>query len=114
MDSLITLMRQIVQLDTCDEMRKFEHRFLELLAFSSFGEIVSFLDDADANYYLELPLWSRFLAYRLACLLEPSDVQIRQRAAAGLKVFGPDWDFQAEVLQKEAKDLSSRHDAEVE
>jgi hypothetical protein len=106
-------MRQIVNADTSNELEKLEHRFLESLAFSSFGEIVAFLDDADANYYLELPLWARFLAYRLVCLLEPNNAQIRQRASAGLRVFGPDWDFQAEVLQKEAEHLSSQLDFKV-
>lgn len=109
MNPLIALMRQMVKTSACDEVQEIEHHFLELLAFSDFKEITSFLDDADANYYLELPLWSRILAYRLACLLEPSNVEIRRRAAAGLKVFGPDWDLQAEALQREAEDLSKPH-----
>ena len=83
-----------------------DHRFIEVLTFCSFDEIVEFLDWIDAHYWTEFPLWARNLAYSLASLLEPRNVTIRERAAAGLRSFGPDWDDQADRLEAEAAKLS--------
>lgn len=82
-----------------------EHRFIELLAFSSFDEIIELLDRIDADYWTEFPVWARMLAYRLVSLLEPQNAEIRERAAAGLHSFGPDWDEEADRLEVDATKL---------
>ncbi len=91
-------------IDSQDEPEKAEreHRFIETLTFSSFDEIVDLLNEIDAEYWTEFPVWARNLAYRLASLLEPRNAAIRERAAAGLRSFGPDWDDEADRLEAEA------------
>jgi len=86
-----------------------EHRFIEILTFSSFDEIVDLLDQIDARYWTEFPVWARNLAYRLASLLEPQNAEIRERAAMGLRSFGPDWDGEANRLDTEAVALRRKH-----
>jgi hypothetical protein len=42
-----------------------------------------------------------------ACLLEPFNAEIRRRAAADLRSFGPDWDAEADRLEKEAEEIEA-------
>lgn len=98
-------------IDSQDESEKIdrEHHFIETLTFSSFDEIVDLLNEIDAAYWTEFPVWARNLAYRLASLLEPRNVEIRERAAMGMRSFGPDWDEEADRLEAEAKKLRRTH-----
>jgi len=105
MNSLIHAGINIIFSQSDSENADVEHRFIELLAFSSFDEIVELLDRIDAAYWTEFPVWARMLAYRLASLLEPQNVAIRERAAAGLRSFGPDWDTEADRIETEAAKL---------
>jgi hypothetical protein len=66
------------------------------------------LDAVLAEHYVEFPVWARMLAFRLACLLRPDDAQIRRRAAADLRVFGPDWDERADELDQAADAIEAR------
>ncbi|WP_199247056.1 hypothetical protein [[Phormidium] sp. ETS-05] len=54
-----------------------------------------------------MPVWARNLAFRLACLQAPQNHEIRRRAAADLRCFGPDWDDEAERLEREADRLEA-------
>ncbi|MEU5671160.1 hypothetical protein ACGF3C_09520 [Micromonospora sp. NPDC047762] len=45
------------------------------------------------------------LAYRLACLQRPDDLDLLREAAADLLSFGPDWDDHAERLKDQANRL---------
>ncbi|RLT38589.1 MAG: hypothetical protein DWI57_11770 [Chloroflexi bacterium] len=102
MNSLIHAGMNIVLSQYEPENSDVEHRFIELLTFSSFDEIVELLDWIDARYWTEFPIWARNLIYRLTCLLEPQNIAIRDRAAMGLRSFGPDWDDEADRLETEA------------
>lgn len=84
-----------------------EHRFIEVLTFSSFNEIVAMLDKVLAENWIGLPVWARNMAFRFACLLAPKNAEIRRRAAADLRCFGPDWDAEAERLEQEADSLET-------
>jgi len=86
-----------------------EHRFVEALTFSSFDEIIEMLNAIDAEYWTEFPIWARNLSYRLASLLEPKDVAIKERAAIGMRSFGPDWDAEADRLEADARRLRRTH-----
>ena len=98
-------------LDSPDDLEKSdnEHRFVETLTFSSFDEIVEMLNVIDAEYWTEFPVWARNLAYRLASLLEPKNVAIKERAAIGMRSFGPDWDAEADRLEADAKKIRRTH-----
>jgi hypothetical protein len=85
-----------------------EHRFTEALTFASYDEIVGMLDVVLREDYVGFPVWARNLAYRLACLLQLGNAQIRRRAAEDLYRFGPDWDDQANLLLREAQDIECR------
>ncbi|MEV5512333.1 hypothetical protein AB0L50_05145 [Streptomyces flaveolus] len=52
-----------------------------------------------------LPPWARNPAYRLACLQRPDDPELLREAAADLLCFGPDWDAEAEDLERRAAEL---------
>ncbi len=65
------------------------------------------LDHIEETYWLETPVWLRNLAYRLACLLEPNNVDIKRRAAGNLFFVGPNWDEIAEKLHKEADEIEA-------
>jgi len=65
------------------------------------------LDKALAEDWMGLPVWARNLAFRLACLLAPKNPEIRRRAAADLRCFGPDWDGEADRLEREAYQLDA-------
>ncbi|MCU0492729.1 MAG: hypothetical protein MUD01_14145 [Chloroflexaceae bacterium] len=90
------------------QQREAEYRLLEQLTFSGAAEIEAFLDDMQANYYDEVPVWLRNLAFRLACLLQPGNAVIRRRAANDLRAFGPDWDDIAAGLDQEAAALEGQ------
>jgi hypothetical protein len=98
-------------IDPPDNLEKadIEHRFVEVLTFSYFDEIVEMLNAIDAEYWTEFPVWARNLAYRLANLLEPKNVAFKERAAIGMRSFGPDWDLEADRLEADAKRLRRTH-----
>lgn len=101
MNKLADLMHEHLSLEDCMVTLEVERRIGEVLAFSKFSELIAFLDEIDEKYFIETPVWIRLLAYRLACLLEPNNIEIRQRAIIGIRTFGPDWDSEAERLEKE-------------
>lgn len=86
-------------------LMRLEQRFIELLTFSTYDEIVWLLDRtyATPDEFLALPVWIRNLAFRLACLQQPGNAEIRERAATDLRLFGPDWDSIADDLDQEAQ-----------
>ena len=81
--------------------------FIERLTFSSYDEIVAMLDYAELTHWSLTPVWLRNLAYRLACLLEPNNADIKHRAAGDLLCFGPDWDEIAAKLHQEADEIEA-------
>jgi hypothetical protein len=91
--------------------REAEHRFCEQLALTQSSEIIAMLDAVLADHFMEFSVWSRMLACRLAWLLEPDNAAIRRRAAAHLRLFGPDWDDQADALDREAARIESKSQA---
>jgi hypothetical protein len=105
MGRLLDAMHEMLRTEDIAERIEAERRFTEVLTFSSFNEIVEMLDTALANYWIEFPVWARNLAFRLASLLQPHNAEIRRRAAADLRCFGPDWDAEADRLVKEAETI---------
>lgn len=101
MSQLINSLHQLIRLEDCSATLETERREGELLAFCEYSELMAFLDEIDEKYFLETPIWIRLLVYRLACLLAPDNIEIRQRAIIGIRTFGPDWDSEAEKLEKE-------------
>jgi len=92
--------------------REAEHRFVELITFSEAGVIVAALSRLTNAYFIEFPVWARNLAFRLALLDTPDDATLLRRAAADLRCFGPDWDSEAERLERRADALEGRPRAE--
>jgi len=82
-----------------------EHRFIELITFSNSKEILEMLDKVLNDDWIGFPIWARNLSFRLACLLDPANPLLLRRAAADLRCFGPDWDEEANILEKKADDL---------
>ena len=107
MSLLIETMLQMLSKEDDFERTEAEHRFIEVLTFSSFDEIVAMLDKILAEDWIGLPVWARNLAFRFGCLLAPKNAEIRRRAAADLRCFGPDWDAEAERLEEEADSLEA-------
>jgi hypothetical protein len=107
MNTLSTTAIEMLAGQAKEEQLEAEHRFCEQLAVSRSGEIISMLDTVLADHFMEFPVWARMLAFRLACLLEPGNAAIRRRAAADLRLFGPDWDAQADALDLEAARIES-------
>ncbi len=105
MSELTAVMLKMLKAKDKRERLKAEHRFIETLMFSDFNEIVAMLDKALADDWIGVPVWARNLAFRFACLLEPKNAEIRRRAAADLRCFGPDWDEKADRLDREADEL---------
>jgi hypothetical protein len=105
MKSLINLAHEILEQQDKVDMLQAEHRFTEALTFASYDEIVGMLDVVLRENYVGFPVWARNLAFRLACLLQHGNSQIRRRAAEDLYRFGPDWDDQAKILLREAQDI---------
>lgn len=107
-EALLRAARELVKDSACDEGREADHHFVEVVTFSSPGEIVAMLDRMMDEAYMEFPVWARNLAYRLAVLQSPADIALRRRAANDLLSFGPDWDDHANALIREADDLEKR------
>jgi hypothetical protein len=108
MYSLIDKMYEMLNLEDCNARLYAENRFTELLTFSSFDEIVELLDDVDNNYnQIEIPVWTRILAYRLAYLQRPNDTDFMRRVILWLRLYGPDWDAEADKLETKLKKLES-------
>lgn len=59
----------------------------------------------DQNYHIEVPVWVRMLAYRLAYLQKPHDILLLKRMILGLWRYGPDWDDEARKLESELKNI---------
>ncbi|WP_406861303.1 hypothetical protein ABZO31_12955 [Streptomyces sp. HUAS MG47] len=80
--------------------------FLEQLTFASADDIVAMLDDQSPHLVDgQLPVWTRNLAYRLACLQRPDDPELLRAAGQSLYLHGPDWDEIALELQARADRL---------
>jgi hypothetical protein len=116
MKSLTTLLLELLQYYNLKEDQitseimhlqlEAEHLFIEQLTFSAFEDIHEMIDIVFySNDYLAVPVWLRNLAFRLACLLEPSNAAIRRNAAADLRAFGPDWDDRADQIEREADEI---------
>lgn len=83
------------------EEMEITYRFVEVLTFSTKEQILEMLDYQLGKDFLALPVWVRNLAFRLACLQDPSDRELLKRAGYDLSSFGPDWDVIAKKLIKE-------------
>lgn len=101
-ESLVETAYSFLRIENTQERIEAEHYFVELLTFSSSSEITTMLDKVLADDWIGFPVWVRNLAFRLGCLLEPANAQLRRRAAADLRCFGPDWDLVADILDREA------------
>lgn len=108
MSQLLDALYEILKTEELTERIAAEHRFAELLTFSDSKEIIEMLDQALAQYWIDVPVWARNLSFRLVCLLEPNNAEIRRRAAADLRCFGPDWDAIADGLDREAEAIEQR------
>lgn len=78
--------------------------FVEKLTFAPTDDILEMLS-TDFERRWGLPVWARNLAYRLACLQRPDDPYLLRMAASDLYLHGPDWDHQAEELNRRAARL---------
>ena len=78
---------------------------IEVATFASAAALTSALDRAIGEDFLGVPPWARNLVFRLACLQSPDDADLRRRAANDLRAFGPDWDAEADRLDREADAL---------
>ena len=105
MSGLTEAMSDMLKTKDNPERIEAENRFIETLTFSDFNEIVAMLDKALEDDWIGFPVWARNLAFRLACLLERKNAAIRRRAAADLRCFGPDWDEEADRLDREADEF---------
>lgn len=83
-------------------------RFVEEVTFADAEAILDMLDSVLAGDWIGFPVWARSLAYRLACLQRPDDEVLLRAAAADLRTFGPDWDNQADALERQADFVSHR------
>ncbi|RKN49756.1 hypothetical protein D7193_32315 [Micromonospora costi] len=63
--------------------------------------------------WMGLPVWARNLAFRLACLQRPEDVELLRVAACDLHAFGPDWDAIAAELHRRADRLEAGQDVSL-
>ncbi len=108
MTQLIKAMSEVLQTEDLQQKLEAEHHFIEILTHSNFDEILAMLNQGLNEDWINLPVWMRNLAFRLACLLAPEDAEIRRRAAADLLCFGPDWDDFAKLLQQETDLIEKR------
>ncbi|MEH0842185.1 hypothetical protein V6U81_07305 [Micromonospora sp. CPCC 205711] len=76
--------------------------YVEVVTFASADEIVEMLKVLLEEDWMGLPAWARNLAFRLACLQRPDDVELLRVAASDLYAFGPDWDAIAADLYRQA------------
>ncbi len=81
--------------------------FAEVIAFATVDEILAMLEYEFTHDWLVLPPWALNLSYRLACLQRPDDPVLLRQAAAALLLVGPDWDDQAEALERRAEQLEN-------
>ncbi|MET8352943.1 MULTISPECIES: hypothetical protein [unclassified Micromonospora] len=77
------------------------------MTFASADEIVAMLKVMLEEDWMGLPVWARNLAFRLACLQRPADVELLRVAANDLHAFGPDWDDIAAELHRRAGRLEA-------
>ncbi len=108
MNSLTKSAFDLLKVDDPNERLEAEHCYIEMLTFSRSEEIIDMLDQVMAEDWIGFPVWARNLAFRLACLLDQENAQIRRRAAADLRSFGPDWDDEADRLIEEADEIDRR------
>jgi hypothetical protein len=109
MNKLEHAMRIMIQASD-EERREAEYRFVEILTFSSWSDIIHMFDTVPERDIIELPVWARNLAFRLACLQQPNNPEILRRAANDLLLFGPDWDQIAEDLELRACAIEEKGD----
>ncbi|MEU4679164.1 hypothetical protein [Micromonospora sp. NPDC023737] len=81
--------------------------YVEVVTFAAADEIVAMLDVMLEEDWIGLPVWARNLAFRLACLQRPEDVELLRVAANDLHAFGPDWDGIAAELRRRADRLEA-------
>jgi hypothetical protein len=81
--------------------------YVEVVTFASADEIVEMLKVMLQEDWMALPVWARNLAFRLACLQRPDDVELLRAAASDLHAFGPDWDVVAADLDRRADGLAA-------
>jgi hypothetical protein len=81
--------------------------FTEKVTFAEADEILHMLRTVNALDWMALPPWARNLAYRLACLQRPGDVDLLREAAIDLYSFGPDWDEYARALDEQADSIEA-------
>src|SRR5262245_34738326 len=98
-------LNMILNEDDCEKKIESERRFTEILTFSNSVEIFDMLNQVLSDDWMILPVWIRNLSFRLICLQEPNNPEIRKRAAADLRCFGPDWDSEADRLEREAAEI---------
>ncbi|MEV1143905.1 hypothetical protein [Micromonospora sp. NPDC049799] len=84
--------------------------YVEVVTFASADEIVAMLTVSLEEDWMGLPVWARNLAFRLACLQRPEDVDLLRTAASDLRAFGPDWDSIAADLGRRADNLEAGQD----
>jgi hypothetical protein len=84
--------------------------YVEVVTFASADEIVAMLKVMLEEDWMGLSVWARNLAFRLACLQRPEDVDLLRVAATDLHAFGPDWDTIAEDLYRRADRLAAGQD----
>jgi hypothetical protein len=77
-----------------------EHFMIEL-SFSTPDEIREFLASTLGKDFLSLPLWMRTVAYRLICLQDPNNIELKKAAAYDLLSFGRDGAVHAIKLLRE-------------
>lgn len=113
MSKLIDSLNQMLEArtNTCESMIEAERRFLETLVFSDIDEIVLLLDIVHERYLLEYPVWAHLITYRLACLLQPNNSEIRRNAVFWIRFFGPDWNGEANKLEDEARNIDAKLDS---
>ncbi|WP_433271383.1 hypothetical protein ACQPWR_25100 [Micromonospora vinacea] len=81
--------------------------YVEVVTFASADEIVAMLEVTLEEDWMGLPVWARNLAFRLACLQRPEDVELLRVAATDLHSFGPDWDAIAAEMRRRADRLDA-------
>ncbi|MFC0006494.1 hypothetical protein [Micromonospora siamensis] len=87
--------------------------YVEVVTFASADEIVAMLKVMLEEDWMGLPPWARNLAFRLACLQRPSDVELLRIAATDLHAFGPDWDDIAAEMQRRADRMEAGQESNL-
>lgn len=81
--------------------------FIEALTFADADTIMTMIRDTIPDLTGDLPVWARNLAYRLACLQRPHNVELLRAAGVDLYAHGPDWDDHAKQLRHQADELDN-------